>query len=408
MVSVMLSPNMRSPTGRIPVMAAPTASPVKPASEIGVSSTRSLPNSSNRPERTLKGVPASATSSPMMQTVLLRRISSASASRIACAKVISRAPASGIHVLVHFIDGRVRRRDCEFNGFLHLCLKLRMHLIQCGLIGELLLDQPLSKICDRVPLCLPCLFFLLGAVIFAVDVAHVMSVIAIGIAEQERGTAATAGAIHQALGDAINRAHVLTIYAGGFQAERSRPHQNISSSGFRVMRVFRVEIVLADVDHRKLEKLSEVHLFVQHTLSERAFPEETYRHLAGTETASRKRGPRGDACAAAYNCIRSQVTSGRVRNVHGTAFALAVPGLFAQQFGEHSIGGGAFRQTMSVTAVRAGDVIGGLERFTYAHGDRFFTDVEMSQSGHQGPRVKLIDLRFELADGNHLPVHPEP
>jgi hypothetical protein len=32
----------------------------------------------------------------------------------------------------------------------------------------------------------------------------------------------------------------------------------------------------------------------------------------------------------------------------------------------------------------------------------------MRQAGHQRPRVKFIDLRFELADGNHLPVHPQP
>jgi len=38
--------------------------PVKPASEIGVSITRSAPNSSTRPDSTLNGVPASATSSP--------------------------------------------------------------------------------------------------------------------------------------------------------------------------------------------------------------------------------------------------------------------------------------------------------------------------------------------------------
>src|ERR1035441_2335486 len=60
MVRVMKSPNMMSTTGRRPVIAAPTAIPVNPASEIGVSSTRSLPNSSSKPERTLKGVPASA------------------------------------------------------------------------------------------------------------------------------------------------------------------------------------------------------------------------------------------------------------------------------------------------------------------------------------------------------------
>src|ERR1039457_819528 len=147
----MKSPNMMSTTGRIPVMAAPTASPVKPASEIGVSSTRSLPNSSNRPERTLKGVPASATSSPRMKTVGSRRISSASASRIACANVISRLPVSGIHVLFDFIDGRIGRGDGELDGLLHLNLDPALYGIECDPVGEFLFDQQLSEIDDRIP-----------------------------------------------------------------------------------------------------------------------------------------------------------------------------------------------------------------------------------------------------------------
>src|ERR1700674_3723195 len=199
MVRVTKSPNIMSTTGRNPVMAAPTASPVKPASEIGVSSTRSLPNSSSKPERTLKGVPASATSSPRMQTVGSRRISSASASRIACANVSSRSPFSGIHVLCHFIDGRVWSRHGEVDCLFHLGLEFSLHPIERRRVGKLLLNQPPPEIRDRIPLRLPKLFFLLGAVIFAVDVAHVMSVITIGIAEQEGRTITLAGAIHQAL-----------------------------------------------------------------------------------------------------------------------------------------------------------------------------------------------------------------
>src|ERR1700720_3040300 len=199
MVSVMKSPNMMSTTGRRPVIAAPTATPVNPASEIGVSTTRLAPNSSTSPERTLKGVPASATSSPMMQTVLSRRISSASASRIACANVSSRSPFSGIHVLCHFIDGRIRRRHGEVDCLLHLGLKLSLHSIKRRRVGKLLLNQPPPEIRDRIPLRLPKLFFLLGAVVFAIDVAHVMSVIAIGIAEQEGRTVTLAGAFHQSL-----------------------------------------------------------------------------------------------------------------------------------------------------------------------------------------------------------------
>ena len=48
----------------IPVIAAPTARPVKPGSEMGVSMMRPVPNSSTSPFSTLNVVPASATSSP--------------------------------------------------------------------------------------------------------------------------------------------------------------------------------------------------------------------------------------------------------------------------------------------------------------------------------------------------------
>src|ERR1700751_631758 len=142
MVKVMKSPNMMSTTGRNPVIAAPTAIPVNPASEIGVSSTLSLPNSSTSPESTLNGVPASATSSPMMQTVRSRRISSASASRIACAKVNSRLEFSGIDVLVHLVRTGIRGRDRELNRLFHLLLALRIPLIDGGGIGDFLLEQP--------------------------------------------------------------------------------------------------------------------------------------------------------------------------------------------------------------------------------------------------------------------------
>src|SRR5258708_12451997 len=174
------------------------------------------------------------------------------------------------------------------------------------------------------------------------------------------------------------------------------------------MRVFRVKIVLADVDRRKLEELGEVHHFVQHSLTERAFSKKTYRYAAVTETPSRECRASCNPGAAAYDRVRSHVAGARPCDVHGTAFALPVPCLLTQQFGEHLIWGSAFRQTMSMAAMGAGDVVGALERFTYAHSDRLLTDVKMRKAGHQCPRVKFVDLGFELADGAHLPVPPKP
>ena len=92
MTSVRKSPNMMSTTGRMPVIAAPSASPVNPGSEIGVSMIRSGPNSSTSPARTLNAVPASATSSPITNVVGSRRSSSRNASLTACPSVSSRVP----------------------------------------------------------------------------------------------------------------------------------------------------------------------------------------------------------------------------------------------------------------------------------------------------------------------------
>src|SRR3954454_11953639 len=68
---------MISATGRMPVIAAPMAAPTIACSEIGVSQTRSAPNSSNSPTVVLKTPPAAPMSSPMQTTVGSRRISRA-------------------------------------------------------------------------------------------------------------------------------------------------------------------------------------------------------------------------------------------------------------------------------------------------------------------------------------------
>src|ERR1700693_3541149 len=179
MVRVKKSPNMMSTTGRIPVIAAPTPTPVNPASEMGVSITRSLPNSSTKPDKTLKGVPASATSSPMMHTRESRRISSASASRTACANVNSRLPfsanTSGIYVLLRLFDAGVRRGDRKVDRGLHFLSHFRFDLPEGRGIREILLHHPLPMQLDGIALSLPLLFFLLRPVILALDVYAVLS-----------------------------------------------------------------------------------------------------------------------------------------------------------------------------------------------------------------------------------------
>src|SRR5580692_11331563 len=152
MVNVKKSPNMMSTTGRNPVIAAPTPIPVNPGSEIGVSITRDFPNSSTIPDKTLKGVPASATSSPIIKTLGSRRISSDSASRTASAMVNSRTATSGIHVLPHLIHARIRGFQGEGNRRVNFRFRLRVDFVKLRLCRELLAQQPAAQHLDRIAL----------------------------------------------------------------------------------------------------------------------------------------------------------------------------------------------------------------------------------------------------------------
>src|SRR3990170_4357868 len=169
MAKVTKSPNMRSTTGRSPVIAAPTPRPVIPASEIGESITRSGPNSSTRPLSTLKGVPASATSSPMMKTLGSRRISSARASLIAWAIVSSRGAtsctSSGIDVLRDLVCIGIGRVQRELNRGRDLIPDFTLDLVDHALIGLPLPEKPGLQQRERVSFLPPGPLLVLGSVI---------------------------------------------------------------------------------------------------------------------------------------------------------------------------------------------------------------------------------------------------
>src|SRR5262245_52064942 len=183
MTSVEKSPNMMSTIGRMPVIAAPTAMPVNPASDIGVSNTRSVPNSSTSPVRTLNTVPASAMSSPQMKTRGSRRISSAIASRTASPNVSSRV--SGINILVHLVWSWIGRSDSRLNRFVHFRLYFGVDLSELVPIDQILRDHPIAEQFERITLSLPGLLFLFRAVILATDVTDMVPQEAIGLADEE-------------------------------------------------------------------------------------------------------------------------------------------------------------------------------------------------------------------------------
>src|SRR5688572_21076282 len=218
------SPNMMSTIGRIPVIAAPTPRPVKPASEIGVSMMRSLPNSSTRPFSTPNVVPASATSSPIRKTVGSRRSSSAIPSRMASPNVSSRTAVasnvSGIDVLVHLVRIGVRSVDAELHRRIHLDEQVGLDGIERGAVGDAVGHQPLAVQADRVLLRHPLLFFRLRPVVGASDVTNVMAVVAVGDELQEGRAVALARALDVFAGDRVDLADVLAVGGLGRDAER--------------------------------------------------------------------------------------------------------------------------------------------------------------------------------------------
>src|SRR5215471_5693630 len=256
MVRVRKSPNMMSTTGRKPVIAAPTPIPLNPASEIGVSRTRSAPNSSTSPERTLNGVPASATSSPKMQTRESRRISSARASRTACANVSSR---SGINVLIDLIDAGIRCIDGEFHRGFCLAADLGRDSVECGGIRVIVFDQPLRMNLDRIAIRFPVLLFVLRTVIFAIDIADMMTGVAVSVGLKKRWTFPGTRTLHQVLGDRVDGANILPVHSCRFDSKGPRTTEDRSRGRLAVMRVLVVEIVLANIDHGQFPKLREIH-----------------------------------------------------------------------------------------------------------------------------------------------------
>src|SRR5829696_3119398 len=210
---------MMSTIGRMPVIAAPTARPVNPTSEIGVSMMRCGPNSSTSPFRTLNVVPASATSSPSRTMFESRRISSAIASRIASPKPISlvasrggvAVASSGIDVLGHPARIGIRRVDREVDRGIHLFDQLLLHRVERGAIAHAVRHQPLAMQADRIFLRHPLLLFCLRPVVRARDVADMVAVIAVGDALQECRTVATTRPLDVLRRGLVYGAHVLAV-----------------------------------------------------------------------------------------------------------------------------------------------------------------------------------------------------
>src|SRR5258708_12235237 len=160
-----------------------------------------------------------------MHTRLSRRISSARASRTACANVSSLVATSGINVLVHLVYRRVRGGNRKLHRLLHFRPHFFLNVLQLSLIRNLLFDQPMRIVLNRIPLRLPFQLFLFRTVIFAIDVSHVVSRVAIRVAHQKPRPVALPRPLHQSVPRLIHRPHFLPIHSSPLHSQPTPPRQ---------------------------------------------------------------------------------------------------------------------------------------------------------------------------------------
>src|SRR5215204_5138121 len=206
----------------------------------------------------------------------------------------------------------------------------------------------------------------------------------------------------------MDRTHVLAVQRLDVNPEGFSAASNFSGSGFAIMGVFVVLIVLTDIDDRQFPKRRHVHGLVKQSLAKRAVAEKTHSHLIAAAHFNRHCRAGSDAGAATDNGVGAQVSSVLVGNMHGAAFATAVAGFLTEQLGEHSISRCALGNAMAMSTVRTGNVIVSPQRFANANSHSFLADVKMRESRHLGAEVKLINLFFEQPDLQHLTIEAQP
>src|ERR1700722_1513122 len=206
----------------------------------------------------------------------------------------------------------------------------------------------------------------------------------------------------------MHGSYVLPVNSLSMYSKRSRARSHLARGSLRIVRVLRVRIVLANINHRQLPQLGHVHLFVNNSLAQGSFTEEAHRNLRGTQIFRGKCRARRNPHTTRYDCVRAKVASRRIGDMHRPAFPLAVTSFLTQKLSKHSVRRRALRQAVPMSAMRARNVIVIPQRFANSHSHSLFANVQMRESRHQRPRVKLIHLLLEQTNSQHLSVHPHP
>src|SRR5271170_2595116 len=327
--------------GRVPAIAAPTAAPTKPASDMGVLRTRTGPNLSMRPLVAPNAL--RITSSPITKVSGSRSISSTSAELIAWMKLICGIVAAslvGVDVVGYFGDIGQLALAREFDRILEFGGGFLIDAIEFGLVDLPAADEKLL-IPDDGAFELPGLDFR-GRTIRALAeercLAHHVPFPAVGFAFEERGTLAGARACDRLAGEAENFHHIVTVDDETGDVVALRALRDIADRGHRLhRREFAVTVVLAYEDHRQFPHRGEVERFVEGAFIGCAVAEEARSHvvLAGNHRGERRAGRNRQA--AADDAVGAENAERVVDDMHRAALAFAVAGAFAVELRHHAV-----------------------------------------------------------------------
>src|SRR5579875_2439930 len=298
--------NMSSATGLSPVTAAPTAAPMKPISQIGVSMTRSGPKRWIRPLVAPMGPPQAsmnpwsarpappATSSPIRITVGSRSISWRRASF--SARLNSSSLAMTLPCRVHVGRQRRERRRLARLGEPDRLLDHARGLLvdgpELGLGQRPTVHHGALEARDAIPS--PVVGLLLGGAVATGIVADEVAVVTVGLALEEAWPAAGSRSAHRPAHLAVDGEHVLAIDGGGGDAERLGASRQVLGPQ-RVLDRGRlgIAVVLAHEDHGQLPDRAHVQALVDQPLPHGAIPKEGHRHLVGAARPGREGGAQG-------------------------------------------------------------------------------------------------------------------
>src|SRR6266700_4655854 len=109
-----------------------------------------------------------------------------------------------------------------------------------------------------------------------------VTMITIGIAEQEGWSLTLACPFDRSECHRVDSPYILTIYFFSRYTKGGGSGADLTGSGFTVMRIFVVEIVLTDVDYRQLPQRCHVHDLIHDPLIDGPIPKETDGYLVHT------------------------------------------------------------------------------------------------------------------------------